>query len=140
MPKKEVAKPAQPAKTDPVLPKSEKDTQRRDRALLATYASEQEIDAARDRSLAPLLQGTKAIEAKLDKGSQRLSELKKQAEALAAQKKPLPAPLLEDVEAAQKETSGLDADLAQRKALMESIRARYEADKQRFRELKGKGQ
>ena len=138
MPKKQVAKPGQPSKAESAAatPKNSKEQERRDRALMATYTTEEEIDAARDRSLAIPAQGTKSIESKLDKVNRQLTELKKQADALATQKKPLPAHLLEDVNTSQKEVTGLEADLAQRKAQSDSIRARFEADKQRFRELK----
>ena len=137
MKKKEIAKPAQSPNEVVAAVKSTREQERRDRALMATYTSEEEIDAARERSLSLPVQGTKAIETKLDKVNQQLTELKKQADVLATQKKKLPAHLLEDVNASQKEVSALEADLAQRKAQSDSIRARYEADKQRFRELKG---
>ena len=142
VPKKDVAKPAQPSKPDPgaATPKISKEQERRDRALTATYIAEEEIDAARDRSLAIPAQGIKSIELKLDKANAQLTELKKQADARAAQKKPLPANVLEEVQASEKKISGLEADLAQRQAQADSIRAKFEADKQRFRELKGLGQ
>jgi hypothetical protein len=140
MKKKEVAKPVQSPKGDVVaVVKSAQEQERRDRALMATYTSEEEIDAARDRSLALPMQGTKTTESKLDKVNQQLTELKKQADALAAQQKPLPAHLLDDVNVSQKEVSGLEAEIAQRKVQSDSVRARYEADKQRFRELKRAG-
>ena len=104
---------------------------------MATYTTEEEIDAARDRSLTIPVQGIKAIESKLDKVNRHLTELKKQADALATQKNTLPAQPLEDVSASQKEVSGLEAELARRKAQSDSIRVKYESDKQRFRELKG---
>ncbi len=138
MKKKEVTKPGVPAKGDPAEPsKTAKEQERRDRALMATYTSEEEIDAARDRSLAIPAQGTKNSEAKLEKINQQLTEFKKQADTLATQKKPLPTRLLDDVAAAQKNIAALEADLVQRKAQSEAIRAKYEAEKQRFRELKG---
>jgi Domain of unknown function (DUF4124) len=140
---KEVPKAAgKPAKVeDPVdAEKGLREQQRRDRALMATYTSEEEIDAARDRSLAIPAQGIKAAEAKLEKVNGKLTELKKQADALAAQKKPLPAPLLEDVAVNQKDIGTLEADLTQRKAQSDSIRAKFEADKLRFRELHGGSQ
>ena len=137
MKKKEIAKPAQSPNEVVAAVKSTREQERRDRALMATYTSEEEIDAARERSLSLPVQGTKAIETKLDKVNQQLTELKKQADVLATQKKKLPAHLLEDVNASQKEVSTLEADLAQRKVQADSIRARYKADKQRFRELKG---
>jgi hypothetical protein len=105
--KKEVPKPGQPTKTDVLaLVMTTQEQERRDRALMATYTSEEEIDAARDRSLALRMQGTKAIQSKLDKVNQQLTGLKKQADALATQKKPLPAHLLEDVSVNQKEIAG----------------------------------
>jgi Domain of unknown function (DUF4124) len=141
MPKKQVAKPVQPSGPDSAAtPKSSKEQERRDSALMATYTTEEEIDAARDRSLAIPAQGVKTVESRLDKANKQLSELKKQADALGAQKKPLPPHLLEDVSASQKDISVLEADLAQRKAQSDSIRVRYESDKQRFRELKGASQ
>jgi uncharacterized protein DUF4124 len=145
--KKDPAKSGQPAKNEPAKSeptaasaKAAMEQERRDRALMATYTTEQEIDAARDRSLTIPAQGTKTIEMKLEKANKQLSELKSQADTLATQKKPLPAHLLEDVSASQKEIAGLEADLAQRKSQSDAISARFEADKRRFRELKGTGQ
>ncbi len=140
--KKDPVKPAAAkagAKTDePVAPvKSAKDQERRDRALMATYTTEEEIDAARDRSLAIPAQGIKVTESKIEKNTRQLTELKKQADALASQKKTLPPSLLEDVASTQKEIATLESDLVQRKKQSEAIRAKYEADKQRFRELSG---
>jgi len=109
---------------------------RRDRALLATYTSEAEIDVARDRSLVMPMQGIKSTETRLEKSNKELFELKQQADTLASQQKPLPAHLLEDVGSKQKEVSGLEADVLKRKAEADVIRKRYEADKVRFRELK----
>ena len=138
MTKKEAPKPTQPAKPEMVATvKNLQDQQRRDRALMATYTSEEEIDAARDRSLALPMQGTKSLESKLGKVNGQLTELKKQADSLATQKKPLPPNLLDDVKVRQTEIATLEADLEQRKVQSESVRARYESDKLRFRELKG---
>ena len=137
--KKEAPKPGKPGTAEERAPadKSAREQERRDRALLATYTTEEEIDAARDRSLAVPAQGTKLSEVKLEKVNAQLTELKKQADALAAQKKPLPAHLLEDVAASQKDIATLEADLAQRKAQSDAIRAKFEVDKSRFRELRG---
>lgn len=142
MPKKEAAKPAQPLKADPAAPPSAivMQQERRDRALLETYTAEAEIDAARDRSLAIPAQGTKSLESKLEKLKGQLTEMKNQADTLAAQQKPLPAHLLEQVDALQRAVSGVKADLAQRKVQPDAIHARFEADKQRFRELKSASQ
>jgi hypothetical protein len=137
--KKEVAKPAQPIRTN-VPTKTSMELERRDKALLASYTSEQEIDAARDRSLAIPMQGMKSVEGKLEKTNLQLTGLKKQADDLASQQKKLPARLLEEVSGSQKELAALEADLAQRKVQADAIRLKFESDKKRFRELKEGGQ
>ena len=137
--------PPKPEKTGQAVPKSDpiaalkasKDQERRDRALMATYTSEEEIDAARDRSLSIPAQGIKSVEIKLEKTNEQLTAYKKQADTLASQKKSLPAGLLEDVTASQKEIALLEADLVQRRKQSDVVRAKYEADKMRFRELSG---
>jgi hypothetical protein len=131
-PEKVVATPAKVEKKS--VPAS---AERRDRALMATYTREEEIDAARDRSLEMPNQSLKASEARLEKINQELLTLKKQADALASQQKTLPPDLIEDVHAKQKQVTALEAEVAQKKAQAEAIRARYESDKLRFRELKG---
>lgn len=110
---------------------------RRDRALMATYTTEAEIDAARDRSLQMPNQAIKALESKLDKQNQELLGLKKHADTLASQQKALPPDLLEDVQVKQKQLAMLESELGQKKAQADGIRERYESDKQRYRELKG---
>ena len=112
--------------------------ERRDRALMATYMTEADIDAARDRSVEMPMQSLKGSEAKLEKVNSELFDLKKQADALAAKQKALTPDLIEEVQAKQKQVAALDAEIAQKKAAVEGTRARYESDKQRFRELKGR--
>jgi len=119
--------------------KDSAERQRRDRALTATYTSEQEIDVARDRSLAIPLQAVKTAENRLAKVNQQLFELKTQAVRLAGQQKAIPPNLLEEIDVKQKEVSALEAELQQKKSYADSVRARYEADKLRYRELKTAG-
>jgi len=134
------SKPEKGAKSAPTQPvkKSEPATgDRRDRALMATYMAESEIDAARDRSLEMPQQLIKALEVKIDKTATELFELKKHADALASKQKPLPPDLIEDVQMKQKQQAALESELAKKKAEADAITARYEADKVRYRELKG---
>lgn len=113
--------------------------QRRDRALMATYTSEEEIDEARDRSLAIPLQATKTSENRLDKANSQLFDLKSQADRLAGQQKAIPSPLLEEINAKQEEISALEAEVQQKKSYADSVRTRYESDKLRYRELRTAG-
>lgn len=112
------------------------EAQRRDRALVATYTSENEIDLARDRSLAIPLQAVKTSENRLAKANAQLFDLKSQADRLAGQQKAIPPNLLEEIELKQNEISAIEAELQQKKNYAESVRARYESEKLRYRELK----
>ena len=73
------------------------DKERRDRALMATYTNIEEIDSARERTLALPMQGIKTNEARLARANSNLSELKKEAEALVAKNKPVPEQLTDDI-------------------------------------------
>jgi hypothetical protein len=112
------------------------DQERRDRALMATYTTEEEIDAARERTLALPMQGIKTAEARLARANSNLGELKKEAEALTAKNKPLPTQLSDDLAMREREVAMLESELAQRRTNVDEIRARYESDKVRFHELK----
>ena len=140
--KDETAKPgavAKPAAAGTVKAKESSESQRRDRALTATYTSEEEIDLARDRSLAIPLQAIRTSENRLAKANKQLFDLKTQADRLAGQQKAIPPHLLEEIEVKQKEVSALEAEMQQKKSYADSVRARYEADKLRYRELKTAG-
>ena len=136
--KLETAKPGlatRPAADGTAAAKESAERQRRDRALIATYMSEEEIDTARDRSLTMPLQAVKTAENRLDKANDQLFDLKSQADRLAGQQKAIPPNLLEEIDGKQKEVSALEAELRQKKSYADSVRARYEADKLRYREL-----
>ena len=115
------------------------ESQRRDRALMATYTSEEEIDLARDRSLAIPTQAVKTSENRLAKADKLLLDLKSQADRVAGQQKAIPPNLLEEIDARQKEVSALEAEVKQKKSFADSVRTRYESDKVRYRELKTAG-
>jgi hypothetical protein len=113
--------------------------QRRDRALIATYTSEEEIDLARDRSLAIPLQAIKTAENRLAKANSQLFDLKSEANRLAGQEKAIPPYLLEEIDVKLKEIPELEDEFQEKKSYAESVRAKYEADKLRYRELKTAG-
>jgi len=102
---------------------------------MSTYTSEEEIDLARDRSLTIPLQAVKTAENRLDKANSQLFDLKSQADRLAGQQKAIPPNLLEEIDGKHKEVSALEAELQQKKSYADSVRARYEGDKLRYREL-----
>lgn len=130
---------AKPGAAGTVKAKESSESQRRDRALTATYTSEEEIDQARDRSLVIPLQAIKTSENRLAKADKQLFELKSQADRLAGQQKAIPPQLLDEINVKQKAVSALEAEVQQKKSYADSVRARFEADKLRYRELKAVG-
>jgi hypothetical protein len=140
--KHETVKPAvapKPAEEEQRGRKELAERQRRDRALIATYTSEEEIDLARDRSLAIPLQAIKTAENRLAKANSQLFDLKSEANRLAGQEKAIPPYLLEEIDVKLKEIPKLEDEFQERKSYAESVRAKYEADKLRYRELKTAG-
>lgn len=111
--------------------------ERRDKALVAPYTSEQEIEMARDRNLQSPLQAVKVTETRLGKLDKELEGLQKQADGFTSKKKPVPAHLTEEINSKRSVQSALQSELAQKNTQAEQIRARFEADKLRFRELRG---
>ena len=137
--KHETVKPAvaaKPAEEEQRGRKELAERQRRDRALIATYTSEEEIDLARDRSLAIPLQAIKTAENRLAKANSQLFDLKSEANRLAGQEKAIPPYLLEEIDVKLKEIPELEDEFQEKKSYAESVRAKYEADKLRYRELK----
>ena len=115
------------------LAKVRDDQARKDRALMASYTSENEIDLARNRAVSTLEVQIKSAQAFID-------SLDKQQKALAAKKqtyagKPLPIEL-------ERESASVDAEMSQQNILirqkqeeLEMVAAKYDTIKQRWREI-----
>jgi len=111
-------------------------TDRRDRALLATYTTESEIDLARKRALATIdaqVQSSTAYSATLNK---RKAELDRQVKALGD--KPI-GPALERELASVNGELQKQADLiAQKQKEIVAVNAKYDADKARWADLRAR--
>jgi hypothetical protein len=108
---------------------------RRDRALVNTYASADEIDAARDRNLALPIQALRNLEPRIKKAQMRLANLEAKRDELTEADKPVSEYLLEDIEAQKREVQALRDDMDRHAAQIATIHTRYEADRKRFIEL-----
>jgi hypothetical protein len=108
---------------------------RRDRALINTYGSAEEIDAARDRNLAMPVQVLRSLEPRMKKAQARLARLQAQCDELTNAGKAVPDYLQEDMDAQRLEVQGLRADMDRQSAQIAIIRTRYEMDRKRFVEL-----
>jgi hypothetical protein len=116
------------------LQQKQEEQGRRDRALLSSYSSEDEIDLARNRAIS-------TIDSQLRSAQGYTSELAKRKQELETKRleygnKPVPAAL-------ERELSGIDEEVLRQNALvgqkrqdMASVAGRYDLEKQRWRELR----
>ncbi len=125
------------SKKDPVAEKARLEAERHDNALLATYSNEKEIDLARDRNLQQVEARASSYGTLLKSAQDNLTSLQQEADALTKQGRKIPKSLDEDLLEANSRIAKLQGDLDNSKKEMDTVKARYEADKERYRELKG---
>jgi hypothetical protein len=123
----------QEAERQRVAARAQEEIARRDRALVASYTSEAEIDLARQRSLQTINNVILSSQA----FSEQLGKRKVDVEAKKAQSEGKPTVAVFD-----RELETIDAELArqaeliaQKKRETATVNAKYDADKQRWREL-----
>jgi len=117
-----------------LIAKGQEDKSRRDIALTHSYTSEEEIDFARSRALQAVESQLKSAETYIAGLTQRQQELKKDKLAYGA--KPVPPTLDSELSGLDEELARQDKVLAQRRAEITAINAKYESDKQRWREIR----
>lgn len=113
------------------------EAKRRDSALLNTFSNENEIDLSRDRSLQQVEARINSINTMLKSAQASLVEHQKEQDGLVKQGKKIPKSLLEDVAESEAQVAKLNKELAQNEQELAKVKARFEADKLRYRELKG---
>jgi hypothetical protein len=108
---------------------------RKDRALLATYTSEKEIDLARDRALEHHNLIIQSAQARLKQLGPSTKELSEKIASASKKGKPAPAHLKQQYDAKRAETEDAQRTIKTNEEAMAKVRERYEAEKLRFREL-----
>jgi hypothetical protein len=111
------------------------DQQRRDRALLSTYADETEIDLARDRALELEQLTLNGLRARMHSGAAKLAYANDQLARYRAARATEPANVAQMRDEALAELARIGAAIAQREKTMGELKQRFEADKERFQEL-----
>ena len=111
-----------------------KETVRRNRALLATYSSEKDIQDARARALGENQRATKDVEARIEAVRAKRTGFARELASVKAGTKPSAA-LTDDARNADIDLKAQEDLLAAKKAEGQTINARYDSDLQRFREL-----
>jgi len=126
-----------PGKNSISLSRDEEQARRRDNALINTYSSEKEIDLARDRNLQQVEARTNSFSVLLKSAQENLVSLQQEAEEMTKQGRKVFKSLEEDMVEANAHIAKLENDLNQSLKETEAVKARYAADKARYRELKG---
>ncbi len=111
-----------------------KEEGRRNRALLATYTNQKDIDEARIRALKDNEAAVKDVEKRISGLKTRLNELKKELDFYSGKNKP-PAKLASDIQNAEFDIKTQEDLMASKKKEVDQINARYDDDKKRYNEL-----
>lgn len=109
--------------------------ERLNRALLATYPTEADLDYARDRAVADVERGMQESQAKYDEALKRRKKLNDEAEFY--KKKGLPPELQAQIRENDKDLKEQLQAVENKKKEMETVKARYAQEKVRYRELTG---
>jgi hypothetical protein len=125
-------------KKDTVEDKAAFEARRKDEALLNSYSNEKEIDLSRDRNLLQVEARVNSFTTMLKSANSTLDGLHKESDSLAKSKRPIPQSLTDDIAAAEALVTKRHKELEISQKEMDSVKARYEAEKARYRELKGK--
>ena len=111
-----------------------KEEGRRNRALLATYTSDSDIEQARGRALKDNEAAVREIEGKIGAIKARQDKLRKELDFYQGKNKP-PVKLEQNIKNAEFDLRTQLDLLAAKKKDVESINARYNDDKKRYNEL-----
>jgi len=117
--------------------KAAKEARRRDEALLNSFTTEKEIDLSRDRSLLQIEARINSYQTLIQSAQASLDDLHKEADGRTSQNWKIPQSLTDDIVAAEERIATLQLNLENSQKESAAVRARYDAEKQRFRVLKG---
>lgn len=125
------------AKSQTPEDKAAMELRRRDEALLNSFSNEKEIDLARDRSLLQIEARINSYTTLIQSAKTSLDDLNQESETRIKQGRKIPQSLTDDIAAAEARVTKLQKELENSQKESAAVRARYEAEKQRFRVLKG---
>ncbi len=114
----------------------QEDLRRRDMALLATYASEKEIDLARDRAIELENLNIRGLQSRLDAAAAKLSFANAYLARFRNAGQAAPSGYAQMRDEAQRELAQIGELLQQRNKAIDDIQLRFEEDERRYMELK----
>jgi chromosome segregation ATPase len=112
---------------------------RRNRALLATYTSERDIESARQRALSDNQKAMRDVEARIAEIKKRRAKYDKELEFYQDKKGNVtpPSKLAADIKNTEIDLKAQEDLLAAKTKEVEQINARYDEDKKRYHQLVG---
>lgn len=113
------------------------ESRRRDSALLSTYSNEKEIDEASKRSTLQVEARIDSVKTLLEIAQGNLAGHLKEKDDSLKQNKKIDPTLTQDIAEDQAKIDKLQAEQVQNEKELATVKARFEADKLRYRELKG---
>jgi hypothetical protein len=116
------------------LAKVDAERARRDRALTQSFSSEAEIDVARARAVSTMEAQLTTISAYIADMTRRKQDLEKRKAGYGT--KPVPAAVENELNSVTDELTRQTALLAQKKEALAAVGKKYDADKQRWQEIK----
>ena len=111
------------------------DQRRKDKALINTYSNEKEIDLARNRNLQQVEARVDSIQLLIKSAQESLDGYRKEEEGVKKSGNKIHASLQSDITETENRLAKLKQDLANAMEKAAAVRASYEADKVRYREL-----
>lgn len=117
--------------------KAASEQRRKDNMLLSTFSNENEIDLARDRNLQQVDAVISSIQLQLKSAQQNLEMYQQEAEQRTKAGKTIPDSLQADITETENQVHKLQQDLTKAQQKSAKVRASYESDKVRYRELTG---
>jgi hypothetical protein len=108
--------------------------ERRDKALIESYANESEIDLAKSRAIATIDGQLQSAHAFIAQISRRRKELEDKKATFAP--RPVPGEIPREIETIDDEIGRQNDFIASKTRESSNVAARYDSDKARFRELK----
>lgn len=111
--------------------------QKKDRALLGTFTSAEEIDLTRDRNLEPEQLALKNLQQDREIAQKKADDAAAAAAVYSKSKKPVPAPVNAALKTSNDNLAKIDQRISERQQSIDHIKTRFEEDKKRYLELKG---
>ena len=111
---------------------------KRDATLLASFSSEKEIEARRERDLAQVEVMLSGLQGELNQLRANEADVRRRIDAAAKSGKPVPTSLRDDYLKATADVASMEKAIAERRAEQITIRTRYDEMRNRYLELSRK--